>query len=76
MLPFEIQVADYIRSTGNHVLYRAAPIFLGNDLVARGVQLEACSVEDRGRGICFNVFLYNIQPGIQIDYATGDSSPE
>ena len=73
MLPFEDQVADYIEETGNHVLYRVSPIYEGDELVARGVRMEALSVEDSGSGICFNVFVYNIQPGITIDYATGDS---
>lgn len=73
MLPFEDEVADYVRETNNHVLYRVSPIFEGNDLVARGVQMEAFSVEDSGEGVCFNVFVYNVQPGIIIDYATGDS---
>lgn len=73
MLPFENQVADYIEETGNHVLYRVSPIYEGDELVARGVKMEALSVEDSGAGICFNVFVYNIQPGITIDYATGDS---
>ena len=73
MLPFENRVAEYVSSTGNHVLYRVTPIFKGHELVARGVQMEALSVEDDGKGICFNVFVYNVQPGITIDYATGDS---
>ena len=73
MLPFENMVADYIKETNNHVLYRVTPIFEGNDLVAKGVQMEAKSVEDNGEGIEFNVFVYNVQPGITIDYATGDS---
>ncbi|MBQ4507238.1 MAG: DNA/RNA non-specific endonuclease [Firmicutes bacterium] len=73
LLPFENRVAEYVRTTGNHVLYRAEPVFEGNELVCRGVHLEALSVEDEGRGICFNVFVYNVQPGIIIDYATGDS---
>ena len=76
MLPFEIQVADYVKSTGNHVLYRVRPIFKGNDLVARGVQMEAQSVEDGGEGISFNVYCYNIQPGIRINYKDGSSQPE
>lgn len=76
MLPFEEAVGDYIRDTGNHVLYRVTPIFAGSDLVARGVQMEAISVEDRGAGICFNVYCYNVQPGVVIDYATGESRPE
>lgn len=75
MLPFENMVADYVQETGNHVLYRVTPIFQGTELVARGVQMEAESVEDQGEGICFNVYVYNDQPGITIDYATGASSP-
>lgn len=74
MLPFENMVADYIKETNNHVLYRVTPVFSGNDLVARGVQMEAASVEDNAAGICFNVFVYNVQPGITIDYASGRSS--
>lgn len=74
MLPFENMVADYIKETGNHVLYRVTPIFDGDDLVASGVQMEAESVEDKGEGILYNVFCYNVQPGISIDYTTGDSS--
>lgn len=74
MLPFENMVADYVKETGNHVLYRVTPIFRDNELVARGVQLEAMSIEDNGAGICFNVYAYNNQPGVQIDYATGDST--
>lgn len=73
MLPFENMVADYIKETGNHVLYRVTPIFDDDNLVASGVQMEAKSVEDNGEGICFNVYVYNVQPGIEIDYATGDS---
>lgn len=76
MLPFEIQVADYVKSTGNHVLYRVRPIFKGNDLVARGVQMEAQSVEDGGKGISFNVYCYNVQPGIRINYKDGSSQHE
>ena len=76
MLPFEIQVADYVKSTGNHVLYRVRPIFKGNDLVARGVQMEAQSVEDGGEGISFNVYCYNVQPDIRINYKDGSSQPE
>lgn len=74
MLPFEEMVADYVRETDNHVLYRVTPIYSGDDLVARGVQMEAESVEDAGQAICFNVYIYNSQPGIDIDYATGESS--
>lgn len=73
MLPFENMVADYVQETGNHVLYRVTPDFQGNELVARGVQMEAYSIEDNGAGICFNIYAYNIQPGIIIDYSTGDS---
>lgn len=71
MLPFENLVADYVKETGNHVLYRVSPIFDADELVARGVQMEALSVEDGGDGVCFNVFCYNVQPGVEIDYATG-----
>lgn len=74
MLPFENMTADYIKETGNHVLYRTTPVFGGDNLVADGVLLEGYSVEDNGAGVCFNVFCYNVQPGIEIDYATGDSS--
>ena len=73
MLPFENLVAEYVRETGNHVLYRVTPVFQGLNLVAQGVQMEALSVEDGGQGVCFNVFVYNAQPGVSIDYATGDS---
>lgn len=73
MLPFENMVADYIKETGNHVLYRVTPVFAGDNLIASGVQMEAESVEDDGDGILFNVFCYNVQPGVIIDYATGDS---
>ena len=70
---FELKVLDYVRSTKNHVLYRVTPDFKGDNLVASGVEMEAWSVEDGGEGICFNVYCYNVQPGIIIDYATGDS---
>lgn len=73
MLPFENMVADYVTETENHVLYRVTPIFEGDNLVASGVQMEALSVEDNGEEIEFNVYCYNVQPGIEIDYATGDS---
>lgn len=73
MLPFENMVADYVKETENHVLYRVTPIFEGDNLVASGVQMEAQSVEDKGEGVCFNVYVYNNQPGVTIDYATGDS---
>lgn len=73
MLPFENMVADYVKETGRHVLYRVTPVFDGNNLVANGVQMEAFSVEDAGEGISYNVYVYNVQPGIEIDYATGES---
>ena len=73
MLPFENMVDDYVENTGNHVLYRVTPVFEGANLVASGVQLEAFSVEDEGEGVCFNVYVYNVQPGVGIDYATGES---
>lgn len=74
MLPFENMVADYIRETGNHVAYRITPIYAGNNLVCSGVQMEAYSIEDNGDGIEFNVYCYNVQPGININYADGSSS--
>lgn len=73
MLPFEDMVADYVEETRNHVLYRVTPAFHGDDLLAYGVSMEAWSVEDDGEGICFHVFVYNVQPDIVIDYANGDS---
>lgn len=73
MLPFENMVTDYVKETGNHVMYRVTPIFEGDNLVATGVLMEGYSVEDNGAGICYCVFVYNAQPGIEIDYATGDS---
>lgn len=76
MLQFEDRVAGYLhrkKTRNNHVLYRVTPVFEGDNLVATGVQMEAYSVEDQGKGICFNVFVYNVQPGITIDYATGKS---
>ena len=73
MLPFENMVADYVHETDNHVLYRVTPIFDGDDLVASGVQMEAESVEDDGAGVCFNVYVYNVQPQITINYASGDN---
>lgn len=74
MQPFENMTADYIKETKHHVLYKVTPLFAGNNLVATGVIMEAESVEDKGEGICFNIFCYNVQPGVTIDYATGDSS--
>lgn len=73
MLPFEDAIADYVKETGNHVIYRVTPVFHGTNLLAHGVQMEAQSVEDNGKGICFNVYAYNVQPGIVIDYVTGES---
>lgn len=73
MLPFENEVADYVKKTDNHVLYRVTPVYEGDNLVASGVQMEAWSVEDEGKGVCFNVYAYNNQPGVEIDYATGKS---
>ncbi|MBR3594124.1 MAG: DNA/RNA non-specific endonuclease [Clostridia bacterium] len=73
MLPFENMVADYVKETGNHVMYRVTPIYVGNELLCRGVQMEAYSVEDDGDGIDFNVYVFNVQPGVEIDYKTGES---
>ncbi|MBE5817124.1 MAG: hypothetical protein E7315_05360 [Clostridiales bacterium] len=74
MLPFENMVADYIKETNNHVAYRVTPIYSGNNLLCSGLQIEAYSIEDEGEGICFNVYCYNVQPGVDINYATGESS--
>ena len=74
MLTFENMVADYVKETKNHVMYRVTPVFEGQNLVAKGVQMEAYSVEDKGEGICFNVFVHNVQPGITINYKTGESN--
>lgn len=76
MLPFENEVAEYVKKTDNHVLYRVTPVYEGDDLVAKGVRMEAYSVEDEGEGVCFDVFVYNNQPGVDIDYATGESRLE
>lgn len=76
MLPFENMVADYVKETGNHVAYRVTPLFDGDNLLASGVVIEGYSIEDKGEGICFNVFAYNIQPGVVIDYANGESHLE
>lgn len=76
MLPFEMQILNYIRETGNHVLYRVTPEYEGDNLVADGVQMEAWSVEDDGRGIKFNIYCYNVQPGVVIDYADGSNHLE
>ena len=76
MLPFENLVADYVNNTGNHVLYRVTPVYDGDNLVASGVQMEAESGEDKGAGVSCNVYVYNVQPGVIIDYATGDSEAD
>ena len=73
MLEFENKVADYVKETNNHVLYRVTPIFEGKNLVASGVQIEASSVEDKCKDVCFNVYVYNVQDGIEINYSNGDS---
>lgn len=73
MLPFEDQIEQYVESSGNHVMYRVTPCFAGEELIARGVHMQAVSVEDNGKGLSFNVFCYNVQPGIEIDYLTGDN---
>ena len=73
MLPFEETIGNYVRSTGNHVMYRVTPVFEGDELIARGVHMQAISVEDNGTSLAFNVFCYNVQPGIDIDYETGDN---
>ncbi len=73
MLPFENQVADYVKETKNHVLYRVTPIFYGSNLLANGVEMEAYSIEDNGEGISFHVFVYNVQEDIEINYENGDS---
>lgn len=73
MLPFENQVAEYVKQENGHVLYRVTPIFKENNLVANGVQMEAKSVEDKGEKVKFNVYAYNVQPNIKIDYLTGNS---
>ena len=72
MLPFEDEVADYVKETDNHVMYRVTPIYSGDDLVASGVQMEAKSVEDDGAGVTFNVYVYNVQPYVVINYETGE----
>lgn len=76
MLPFENMVADYVKETDNHVLYRVTPIFVDDNLVTSGVKMEAMSVEDNGDGVLYNVFVYNVQPGVVIDYLTGESCAE
>ncbi len=76
MVKFELAVADYIEETGNHVAYRSTPMYKGEELVPRGIWLQGYSIEDEGKGVCFNVFIYNAQPGIEIDYATGDAWEE
>lgn len=76
MLTFENEVKEYVKNTGNHVLYRVTPIFNENDQLIKGVQMEAYSFEDEGLGICFNVFIYNVQPGVSINYENGDSEED
>ena len=76
MLPYENQVADYIRDTGNHVMYWVTPVFQGDNLLCDGVKIEAYSVEDSGKGVSFNVFCYNVQPGVIIDYFNGENRPD
>lgn len=76
MLPWEEKVMKYLDYSSNHVLYRVTPYFVGNELLARGVEMEAYSVEDNGEGVCFHVFVYNVQPGIKINYSTGDNKLE
>ncbi len=76
MLPFENMVADYVHETDGHVLYRVTPVFCGDELVARGVQMEGFSVEDNGASVCFNVFVYNVQPGVIINYADGSNEAD
>lgn len=73
MLPYENMIDDYVEATNNHVLYRVTPVYYDEDLVCRGVIMEGWSVEDNGAGICFNIYCYNVQPGIEIDYATGQN---
>lgn len=73
MLEFENKVASYIKKTNNHVLYRVTPIYQGSNLLASGVEMEAYSVEDKGVGIKFHIYVYNVQDGIEIDYKTGES---
>ncbi len=75
MLPYENMVSDYIHRTNNHVMYRVTPIFEGDNLLADGVRMEALSVEDYGEGISFNVFVFNVQPGVEIDYSDGTNRP-
>ncbi|WP_029319816.1 DNA/RNA non-specific endonuclease [Butyrivibrio sp. AE3004] len=76
MIPYENEVADYIRNTGNHVMYRVTPVFDGDNLLCDGLQVEAMSVEDKGKGVSFNVFFYNVQPGVFIDYKDGSNKPD
>ncbi len=76
MLPWEEQIMRYLDHSENHVLYRVTPYFKGRELLARGVEMEAYSVEDEGKGVCFHVFIYNVQPGIVLDYSSGESRAE
>ena len=76
MLDMENKVTEYIKKTNNHVLYRVREIYDGDNLLASGIQMEVLSIEDNGKGIKFNIYIYNVQPGIKIDYKTGDSELE
>lgn len=76
MLPWENKLADYLRSTNKHVMYRVTPVYKGTEALCRGVRMEAMSVEDKGRSLSFNVYCHNVQPGVEIDYATGESAKE
>lgn len=76
MLPFETEVMEYLDNSDNHVLYRVTPLFLGKELVARGIEMEAFSIEDKGTGVCFHVFIYNQQPGVEVNYMNGESRIE
>ncbi len=73
MLEFENKVADYVKETNNHVLYRVTPIYIGSNLLASGIEMEALSVEDKGKGIKFHVYVYNVEDGVEINYSTGES---
>ena len=73
MLPWENKLADYLKHSNNHVMYRVVPIYNGKELVCRGVHMQAMSVEDKGKSLSFNVYCYNVQPGVEIDYSTGES---
>lgn len=76
MLPFENEIAEYVKDTGENVLYEVTPIYEGENLVASGVHMQACSVDDDCESLAFNVYAYNVQPGVEIDYATGENEKE